>query len=160
MGKVIIICGKIGSGKSTYANKLVKELNAVNISQDELMIDLFGVDLYFEQREVYEKYCNKVEQYVKQKSGEAAKAGAIAICENGFWSQNERNELKSFYKNMGVKYELHYIDTPEEQRLNNIKKRNKNITENNLHFFLTDEKDINHYFEIPTDDEIDVKVVF
>jgi predicted kinase len=158
MGKVILVCGKIGSGKTTYSNMLAKQLNAVNISQDELMLGLFGAELYVNEPEQYEKYCLWVEGYVKRKAGEAAKAGATVICENGFWPRSERDELRKFYLDMGVKCELHYIDTPEEQRLQNIHCRNKDIQQGESHFFLTEEKDIHHYFEIPTDDEIDLRI--
>ena len=158
MGKVILVCGKIGSGKTTYANKLVKQLNAVNISQDELMLDLFGAELYYNEPEEYKKYCSIIERYVKHKTGEVAKAGAIVICENGFWSRSERNELRKFYSEMGVKCELHYIDTPEEQRFQNIQRRNEEIPQGKSDFFLTNDNDINHFFEIPDDSEIDVRV--
>ena len=158
MGKVILICGKIGSGKTTYANKLAKQLNAVNISQDELMLGLFGAELYYDEPEKYEKYCSRVEDYVKRKAGEAAKAGAVAICENGFWSRAEREELRKFYSDMKVECELHYIDTSEEQRLQNIYSRNKEIQQGKSHFYLTDDKDTHHFFEIPDDREIDVRV--
>ena len=40
MGKVIIVCGKICSGKSYYSRKLKEELNAVIISPDEATYDL------------------------------------------------------------------------------------------------------------------------
>ena len=158
MGKVILICGKIGSGKTTYAKKLAEQLNAVNISQDELMLSLFGPEIYYNEPEKYRKYCSKVEDYVKLKAGEVAKAGAIAICENGFWSRSERDTLYKFYLDMGVKCELHYVDTPEEQRLLNIRCRNEEIRQGKSHFYLTDDKDIYHYFEIPTDSEIAVRV--
>jgi len=158
MGKVILICGKIGSGKTAYANKLAKQQNAVNISQDELMLGLFGAELYYDEPDKYEKYCSRVEDYVKRKAGEAAKAGATVICENGFWSHSERDELRKFYSDMGVKCELHYIDTSEEQRLRNIQRRNNEIKQGKSHFYLTDEKDINHYFEIPAESEIDFRV--
>ena len=160
MGKVILICGKIGSGKTTYADKLAKQLNAVNISQDELMLGLFGAELYYNEPEKYEKYCSAVENYVKRKAGEAAKAGAVVICENGFWSRSERDELRKFYSDMGVKCELHYIDTPEEQRLQNIRRRNEKIQQGKDHFYLTNDNDINHFFEIPDDCEIDVRVTW
>ena len=158
MGKVILICGKIGSGKTFYANSLAKKLNAVNISQDELMLGLFGAEFYENEHEKYEKYCSRVEDYVKRKAGEAAKAGATVICENGFWPRSERDELRRFYADMGVECELHYIDTPEEQRLQNIQWRNDEIQQDKSHFYVTNDKDIDHYFEIPTIDEIDVKV--
>ena len=46
MGKVILICGKMGSGKTTYAGKLAVKLNAVIIAHDEIMLGLFGGELY------------------------------------------------------------------------------------------------------------------
>jgi len=84
VGKVILVCGKIGSGKTTYAHKLAKKLGAVIITQDELMYGLFGAELYHSDREKYYNYVALVEEYVKRKAGEAAKAGAVVVCENGF----------------------------------------------------------------------------
>ena len=158
MGKVILICGKIGSGKTTYAKKLAEELQAVNISQDELMLGLFGAELYDNERDTYEKYCAKVEDYVKRKAGEAARAGATVICENGFWLRLERDALRLFYRTMGVSCELHYMDTPEDVRLQNIRRRNDAIQQGKLDFFLADERDVYHDFEVPDDCEIDVIV--
>ncbi len=158
LGRVILICGKIGSGKTTYANKLAKQINAVNISQDELMLGLFGAELYYSEPKKYEEYCSKVEAYVKHKAGEAAKAGATVICENGFWSRSERDALRKFYSDMKVECELHYIDTSEKQRLQNIKKRNEEIQQGKTHFYLTNDSDLYHFFEIPDDSEVDVRV--
>lgn len=158
MGKVILICGKIGSGKSTYAKQLAQQLNAVNISQDELMLGLFGAEMYGEEPEKYEKYGARVEAYVKRKAGEAAKAGAVVICENGFWSRAERDALRRFYADLEVSCELHYMDTPEEVRFKNIRCRNEAIRQNKSHFYITKDEDINHFFETPDEDEVDVKV--
>jgi len=161
LGKVILICGKTGSGKTTYANKLAERLNAVNISQDELMLGLFGAEMYDNEPEKYALYCARVEDYVKRKAGEAAKAGAVAICENGFWPRAERDELRRLYAEMGVECELHYIDTPEEQRIKNIERRNEEIRRGKSHFFLNEtSEDIYHFFEVPDEDEIDVRVTW
>ena len=160
MGKVILICGKIGSGKTTYANKLAKQLNAVIITQDELIYGLFGTELYYNDREQYYKYATWIVEYVKRKAGEAAKAGAVVICDNGFTPRTERDELRKYYANMGVACELHYIDTPEEQRLINIKKRNDAILRKECYETFMQEKDIHHDFDIPSEDEITVVVKF
>ena len=160
MGRVILICGKIGSGKTTYANSLAKEINAVNISQDELMLSLFGAAFYKDQREEYDLYCPRVEAYAKRKAGDAAKASATVICENGFWSRSERDELRGFYSGMGVRCELHFIDTPEKERLRNIRRRNEEIRQGKSHFPLTNEEDIHHFFESPADDEVDFRVTW
>ena len=42
MPKVIMTCGKICSGKSTYAQKLRLEYSAVILSVDEITLALFG----------------------------------------------------------------------------------------------------------------------
>ena len=46
MGKVVLVYGKMGSGKSTYANSLAEKLNAVVIAHDDIMLGLFGGELY------------------------------------------------------------------------------------------------------------------
>ena len=158
MGKVILICGKIGSGKTTYAHKLAKQLNAVIMTQDELMYGLFGTELYYSDQDQYQKYATWVEEYVKRKAGEAAKAGAVVICENGFWSRSERDELRKLYTELGVLCELHYMATSEKQRLKNIQKRNDAILRKECNETFMQEKDINHFFEVPTADEINFKV--
>ncbi|MDR2395907.1 MAG: ATP-binding protein [Endomicrobium sp.] len=84
--------------------------------------------------------------------------GINVIIENSFWSKIERKEYKAFYGSKGIPSELHYIDTPQEQRTKNIKKRNKEIA-NGLNFFLVqEESDINHFFEEPSKKEADVWV--
>ena len=41
---VILLCGKIGCGKTTYAQKLCWTHKAVNLSVDEIMLEVFGQD--------------------------------------------------------------------------------------------------------------------
>jgi predicted kinase len=160
MGKVILICGKMGSGKTTYANRLAKKINAVIIAHDEIMLGLFGGELYENDKELFYKYHSWVDAYTKRLAGQAAKAGAAVIFANGFWSRSERDELRRFYAGMGVACELHYIDTSEGQRHKNIQKRNEEIRKGELGYILTDENDINHFFEVPADNEIDCRISF
>ena len=93
MGKVILVCGKMGSGKSTYANKLAEKLNAVVIAHDEIMLGLFGGELYENNKEQFYKYHSWVDNYTKRIAGEVAKAGATVVFANGFW-QHDRNVEK------------------------------------------------------------------
>jgi len=125
-----------------------------------MMYGLFGTELYYNDREQYYKYATWVEEYVKCKAGQAAKAGAVVICENGFWPRSERDELRQYYSDMGVVCELHYMDTPREQRLINIKKRNEAILRKECNETFMQEKDIHHHFDVPSDDEIYLRVKF
>ncbi|MCL2855553.1 MAG: ATP-binding protein [Defluviitaleaceae bacterium] len=160
MGKVILICGKMGSGKTTYAKRLAEKLNAVIISHDEIMLGLFGGEMYKNNKEQFYKYHSWVDGYTKRMAGEVAKAGATVIFANGFWSRIERDELRKTYGDMNIVCELHYIDTLEERRYKNIQKRNDEIRKGGMGYILTDPEDINHFFEIPGDDEVDFRVMF
>jgi|GEM_PF-3638723 Predicted transcriptional regulators len=158
-GKVILICGKIGAGKTTYAKKLTAQLNGVFMEQFELLYLIFGADmrrLLNTERDRFFQYCYRASEYVHRKVGEAAKSGATVIYDaGGCWSRLEREELRTLYTNMGISYELHYINTPENQRLENIQKRNNAIERGELDIPFTHKDDINHFFETPDDDEID-----
>jgi len=160
MGKAILICGKIGSGKTTYARKLAQELNAVMMGQDEIMLGLFGSELYTNNLPLYEKYSAWVQEYVKYKSAEAANAGATVICDNGFWSRAERDMLRKYYSGRGVVCEFHYMDTTEKQRLLNIQTRNEAVRQGDVSYYFTEDDIVHHFFEIPSDDEIDFRVKF
>ena len=64
MPKVIMTCGKICSGKSTYAQKLRLEYSAVILSVDEITLALFGN----EAGEKLDDYVCRAENYLYNKS--------------------------------------------------------------------------------------------
>ena len=59
MAKVIVVCGKICSGKTHYSNKIKDELNAVIISPDEATYDLINN----EQGEFYNIFSERLKKY-------------------------------------------------------------------------------------------------
>ena len=58
MPKVIITCGKIGAGKSTYAEKLRKSEKGVLLSCDEITLALFDGNVGEKHDEIVER-CQK-----------------------------------------------------------------------------------------------------
>lgn len=155
MGKVILICGKICSGKTYYANYLKKELNAVIISPDEATYELINN----EQGEFYNVFSERLNKYLTKKVGEIAKAGANVIFERGLWSRKERNEIRTYFKENGVECEIHYVCVDDETWKINIEERNKRVLEGNGGSdFYVDEgliKKIESKWEEPTEEEYD-----
>ena len=70
ISKVILICGKICSGKTYYANKIKEKENAIILSTDEVTFDLINN----EQGEFYDEFCIKVNKYFHVKDGEKKKS--------------------------------------------------------------------------------------
>ena len=91
--EMILICGKICAGKTTYAKKLMKEKRAVRLNSDEIMLSLFDPFL----GENHEAVLHKVMEYIYRKSLEIYETGISVILEGGFWQRELREEASSFY---------------------------------------------------------------
>ena len=156
MGKIVLTCGKICSGKSYYSRQLRDELNAVIISLDEATYEL----LNNEQGEFYDAFSKRLSKYLTKKVGEIAQAGANVIFERGLWSKKERQEVREYYKNLGIDCEIHYVCVDDETWKQNIAERNKRVQEGNggSDFYLDEGlmRKLESLWEEPTEDEYDV----
>ena len=156
MGKVILICGKICSGKSHYSKLLKEKLNAVIISPDEATYDL----LNNEQGEFYDIFSQRLSKYLTKKVGEIAQSGSNVIYERGLWSKKERQEMKDYYKNLSIDCEIHYVYVDDETWKQNILERNQKVTSGieKESFYLNEGlmKKLDSLWEEPTEDEYDI----
>ena len=156
MGKVIIVCGKICSGKSYYSKLIKESLNAVIISPDEATYELINN----EQGEFYNAFSERLNKYLTKKVGEIAQAGANVIFERGLWTKKDRESIKEYYYNNGIECEIHYISVDDETWRKNIDERNKRIENGNggSDFYLDEGllKKLESKWEEPSKDEVDV----
>ncbi len=156
MGKVILLCGKICSGKSYYANELKNTLNAVIISPDEATYELINN----EQGDFYNIFSQRLNKYLTKKVGEIAASGANVIFERGLWSKKEREETVKYYKDKGIACELHYVYVDDATWKKNIIERNNRVEEGNggatFYFDVGLMKKLESMWEEPVEEEIDV----
>ena len=111
VAKVIMTCGKICCGKSTYARKLKEKLNAVILSVDELMLSLFPDGI----GEMHDTYALRTEQYLLALSLQILKTGADVILDWGLWTREQRIRIKNFYSDRRIEYEIHYLRISREE---------------------------------------------
>lgn len=157
MAKVMLICGKICSGKTEYAKSLIKANSAVLLSVDEITLALFGTN----GGEGHDLAVEKTQKYLFQKSLEIIDSGINVILDWGFWTQEDRLEANSFYKKYKVAFEWHYIDVSDKVLWENLRKRNLEIEEGHALFYYFDDSLANRFwnmFEIPKKEEVDVWV--
>ena len=157
MAKIILLCGKVCSGKSTYANKIKTKYNAVILSCDELMLTLFDEQL----GDSHNVILQKVQNYLYQLGEQIVTADTNVILDFGFWTHLERNKTKLYYADKGIKTELHYIKISPEKWLCNIDKRDKNL-ENGLEkgYYIDDtmKQLFSERFQEPDCREIDILI--
>lgn len=156
MAKVMLICGKICSGKTYLAEKLKEKYNAVILSTDEVTYDLINN----EQGEFYDEFALKVNIYLNKKAAEIVKAGANVILDWGFYIKESRRKETEYFTSKGIDVQWYYVDIDDETWEKNIQERNKRIEDGNggYNFYVTDglKKKVLSLFETPTKDEIDV----
>lgn len=157
MAKVILICGKICCGKSTYAERLCVGDNAVLLSVDEIMLALFG--LYAGDR--HDEYAAKTKKYLLDKAVEIVESGISVILDWGFWTKNERTSVKEFYTAKKIAHEFHYLDISDEIWKARLDKRNHAVSAGEVDAYIVDENLLAKFdgiFQIPDREEIDVWV--
>ncbi len=149
--KVILICGKICCGKSTYTEMLRREKRAVVLSYDELTLALFDEFL----GDSHERVTQKAQTYLFQKAAELLEVDIPVILEWGFWTKESRTEASRFFRERGFETEWHYIDISEQAWRRNIQKRNQAQTDG---AYFVDEnlaRKCTELFEVPGPEEID-----
>ena len=156
MAKLLCICGKIGCGKTYYANRLKEQEHAVILSTDEVTYDLTNN----QQGEGYDEFARRVNLYLRKKAVEIVNAGCTVILDWGFWTKENRKEIKRYGENNGVLVEMHYIDIDDKTWYENIEKRNNEvISGNGGSSFYVDEgllNKVSSLFEIQEKEEIDI----
>lgn len=153
MAKVILICGKIASGKSWYCQDLLKKHPALLLSVDELSTRLGPLG------DQHDAYCHAIQEYMLEKAVEAVRAGVDVILDWGFWTREDRRSRTKFFQERGITIEWHYIHVPETVWQENIARRNAAVLSGTDSSYYVDEglmEKLLSLFEPPEPGEMDV----
>lgn len=155
MAEIILICGKICSGKGWYTRQLQCERNAVVLSCDEVENDLFHHEL----GDRHDIVAADIRQYLLKKAVEIVRAGCTVILDWGFWSRADRESVSACCKAAEISYEWHYVEISDEDWKRNIESRNRAVAAGETTDYAVDSgllEKLQALFEPPTRDEIDV----
>jgi predicted kinase len=155
VAKVILLCGKICSGKSFYSNIIKQKENAVILSCDEIVYELFANEL----GDRHDVMVNKIKNYIYKKTEQVVNSGLNVILDFGFWSRIEREKISKKWEEKNILYEWHYVSVSDNTWLKRIKHRNTLVQKNMCSDIYVDEgllKKMNSLFEPPCSEEIEV----
>lgn len=157
MAEVILICGKICCGKSTYAQTLCTERNAVLLSVDELMLTVFGQDA----GTAHDGYTARIQAYLLEKAAELCAKGVPAVLDWGFWTADSRRRAKAFFAARGIRTELHVLEISDAEWAQRLRSRNAAVQSGQTQAYFVDDglrEKCLALFEPPAPDEADVRV--
>ena len=152
MSKIFLMCGKICSGKSTYARKLREQYKAAVLSVDEITLALFDGNA----GDKLDDYVARTEKYLYGKSIELLESGINVVLDWGFWTKRERDEAREFYGSRGIDYEFIYIGISEAEWRLRLKKRNNAVLAGEISAYYVDEgllRKAESLFEEPSAEE-------
>lgn len=153
MAKVLLICGKIASGKSFYCRRLMENSPAVLLSVDELTTRLGPLG------ENHDQACAVIQGFLLDKAAEIAAAGVDVILDWGFWTRNSRQDASAFFRCRGIETQWHYIDVPDKRWQENIVRRNAAVLAGEDPSYYVDDgllQKLQGLFQPPEPSEIDV----
>jgi predicted kinase len=117
-GRLVLICGLPGSGKTTLARELERSMPAVRFGADEWMVAL-EVDLWAQ------PFRSLMEARLRALTAELLRLGVAVVLEFGFWTRAERDELLAMARGLGVPVELRFLDAPIEELWRRVDARNR-----------------------------------
>ena len=123
MSKVTAICGKVGSGKTYYARKLMETQKVVLLSNDELLHDVFPNTHPGDQKDLMKR----IDMYLMKKAVELVRCGCDVILDWGFWKKEERVRLTQYFVERRIPIEWVYTRVNDDVWKKNIEKRNGEI---------------------------------
>lgn len=156
MASVIIVCGKICSGKSYYSAQLVEKRGGVILSCDELTLPL-GKYLCGD----FDETAEIIKNYLCRKACEIVSQGINAIVDFGQWTKSERKCIKEYFSQNNISSELHYIKVSDDVWEKHINKRNREVQLGLSTAYFVDEglkEKVLSRFEEPSSDEVDVLI--
>lgn len=144
MGKLFLLCGKPGSGKTTLAKALKENYGLIHFSADDFMLKLFGE---IEDRNLFDEKLKAVKELIYQICDDVLVNNNVVL-DFGFWAKREREELKNRFKNHEVV--VVYLKLNDDKIFSQIENRNSNLKENEYFMDLNTFKILSSKFEEPT----------
>ncbi|HET9931510.1 MAG TPA: ATP-binding protein [Polyangiaceae bacterium] len=150
MATVHLLCGKVGSGKTTYARRLESN-GAVRFSVDEWMLRLYGPHMPRKEFDARLSLCLDI---IMGLSERLAMLGVPAVVDAGFWRREQRDEARARLERAGVSHCLHFFDVPDDELWRRLELRNRERTSGTFEITREMFELFRGWFEPPGPDEV------
>lgn len=145
-----LLAGQIASGKSTLAKKLSEQYDAIVISEDEWLLQLFADQI--STVEDYVRCSTKLKRAMEPHLLGLMQVGLSVVLDFPTNTLKQRSWMRNLIDKAGCEHVLHFLDVPIDICKSRLRLRNQ---QGKHAFQVTDGQFdvISGYFEAPTSDE-------
>jgi predicted kinase len=145
-----LLCGRIGSGKTTFAKKLEREIAAIRFTHDEWMVRLYGPN---PPEERFGEYWVRIERLIWETAEAFVRTGSDVILDFGFWTRESRDMARDRALVAGAEAKLYKMFCPRPIALERTLKRSANPPGDSLWIDRAAYEKLDVLFEPMQDDE-------
>ncbi len=106
-----LLHGTVGSGKTTFARQLEREIRAVRFTPDEWMIALYGDRPPVE---TFPQRLDRLYELIWDHAGRVLRTGTDVIMDCGFWTRAARDEARRRAAALGASCRLYSVECPRD----------------------------------------------
>ena len=156
MARLILVCGPIGAGKTTYSISVCEEIEAVKFSIDPWMQTLFAKDMLSLDFSLIMERVSRCYDQIWEVSEQILSLGGNVVLDLGFTTKVQRDIFVNKANALNIKAEIHYLDALQETRRQRIANRNVEKDPKIYSFEVTDImfNFMEPKFEVPDDNEL------
>lgn len=122
-----LLCGYIGSGKTTFARQLENDTGAARFTHDEWVVERYG---HNPPADKFKEYSDHVSSLIWTDALAALSEGRDIVLDFGFWKRAERDEARQKLAAYDVK--LYCVVCDLDTAWARVETRNKNLGSNYL----------------------------
>jgi len=121
---VYMLCGFVGSGKTTYARRLEAE-GCVRLSIDELVFERHGRHGVDYDESAYPEHEARALIELDERLGHLVRSGCDVVLDYGFWSRAFRDRYKEVIEAAGARWRLLYFQVELGEIRRRLQERNR-----------------------------------
>ncbi len=149
--KLIFMCGKLASGKSTLSKQLAEQEDAVLLSQDELLDRLYPGEIV--DIPGYVKRSNQLGRAIAPIICTTLTKGVSVVLDFPGNTKRQRAWFRELIAGSGCRHELHWMDASDELCKRRLKERNQALPDDAPWTTEAEFDAVTAYFEPPSRDE-------
>ncbi|MEM7278753.1 MAG: ATP-binding protein [Pseudomonadota bacterium] len=147
---VHLLCGRIGSGKTSFAKRLERETGAVRFTHDEWVHRAYGS---CPPETDYADIAARINTEIWNAAIERAASGQDSILDYGFWTRDSRDLARERVARAGAVTQCYYVRCPVSVAQTRTLERSEAPPSDSLWIDAAAFQKLNALFEPPHDDE-------